>query len=273
MSLLRRTEALLRRHLISPNKLLGQNFMIEPLVFDKLTKCVSLNREDVVLDIGAGLGFLTRFLAGRCARVLTIEKDKRLFEVLHEQLDDLSNVEVIEGDLFREQIPAFNKIVSIPPYHISSQLLCWLFNKKLDCAVLVFQKEFANRLVATVGTEDYGWLSVLAYYYTESELLDEIPKSLFYPQPNVESIIVRLTPKQAKPCTVTNEALFAKLLKSLFAERNKKVRNAILPFLRNAIPKTVTEAAKLADTLPFHDKRVRELAPEDLGVLTNALTD
>jgi 16S rRNA (adenine1518-N6/adenine1519-N6)-dimethyltransferase len=96
---------------------------------------------------------------------------------------------------------------------------------------------------------------------------------MFFPQPKVDSIIIRLTPKQTKPFTLKDEALFRKLLQSLFTQRNRKVRNAVLPFLKGICKKTAEEATKQADALPVHDKRVRELAPEDFGELANALSD
>ncbi|MDH5793789.1 MAG: methyltransferase, partial [Candidatus Bathyarchaeota archaeon] len=145
MSLLERTKFLLRKYRIFPNKLLGQNFMVESSILQSMVNYASLNQNDVILDIGAGLGFLTRFLSNKCKSVLAVESDAQLVKILREQLKDLPSVEIIEGDVLKARIPQFNKVVSIPPYHISSRLLLWLFSKNFDCAVLIFQKEFANR--------------------------------------------------------------------------------------------------------------------------------
>jgi len=226
-----------------------------------------------VLDIGAGLGFLTRFLADKCKAVLAVESDSRLVRVLREQLGDLPSVKVIEGDVLKVQIPQFNKVVSIPPYHISSSLLLWLFNKNFECAVLIFQKEFANRLVASVGSGDYGWLTVFAYYHVEVELLDEVLRWMFYPQPEVDSIFVRLKLKKPPPFRLKNEAVFKRLVQALFTQRNRKVRNAVLPFVKSTQVTNAENVVKLADSLPFHSKRVRELAPEDFGALANAFVN
>jgi 16S rRNA (adenine1518-N6/adenine1519-N6)-dimethyltransferase len=244
--------------------------MVEPSIFQLLAEYASLARSDVVLDIGAGFGFLTRFLAEKCERVLAVELDSSLVKVLQESLRHLPNVEVFEGNLFKIRIPQFTKIVSIPPYNISSALLKWLFDKDFVCAVLVFQKEFANRLVATVGSEDYGWLTVLAYYHFEVELFDEVPKWMFYPQPEVDSTILRLTPRTSPPFQVKNCVLFRRLVQMLFTQRNRKVRNAVQQFIRRRYA-SVKDAAKVANSLPFHNRRVRELAPEDFGELANAL--
>jgi 16S rRNA (adenine1518-N6/adenine1519-N6)-dimethyltransferase len=247
--------------------------MVEPSFFQSLCDYASLNKSDVTLDIGAGLGFLTRFLAERCKRVLAVEADKKLAGVLREQLEGLSNVEVIQGNVLKTDVPEFNKVVSIPPYQISSRLILWLFNRSFDCAVLIFQKEFANHLVASVGSEDYGWLTILCYHYAECELLDEVSKDMFLPQPEVDSIIVRLTKKRQLSFSLKDEQLFTRLVPSLFTQRNRKVRNAVLPFLKGILAKTAEEAAGIVEALPFRDKRVRELMPEDFGALANALAE
>ncbi len=233
----------------------------------------SLDENDVVLDIGAGLGFLTRFLSNRCGSVLAVESDVHLVKILCEELKDLPNVKVIEGDVLKARIPQFSKVVSIPPYNISSRLLLWLFAKNFECAVLIFQKEFVDRLVASVGSEDYGWLTVFAYYHVEVELLDDVPKWMFYPQPEVDSIIIRLKPWKVSPFKLKNEVLFRQLVRSLFTQRNRKVRNAILPFVKGMSAIVTENAVKLSEAFPFADKRVRELAPEDFGALANAFSD
>jgi 16S rRNA (adenine1518-N6/adenine1519-N6)-dimethyltransferase len=247
--------------------------MVDSSILQNMVDYASLNQNDVVLDIGAGLGFLTRFLANKCKGVLAVESDVHLVRILREQLKDLPSVKIIEGDVLKAYIPQFNKVVSIPPYNISSRLLLWLFSKNFVCAVLVFQKEFANRLAASIGSEDYGWLTVLTYYHVEVELLDDVPKRMFYPQPEVESIIVRLKPRKVSPFKLKNEIVFRQLVQSLFTERNRKVRNAILPFMKGVPAIAAEKTVKLTEAFPFGDKRVRELAPEDFGALANALSD
>jgi 16S rRNA (adenine1518-N6/adenine1519-N6)-dimethyltransferase len=247
--------------------------MIETSFFQTMDDYASLEQRDVALDIGAGLGFLTRFLASKCRNVLAVEADEGLVKILRERLEELSNVRIINGNILKTQIPSFNKIVSIPPYQISSRLLAWLLNRGFDRAVLIFQKEFAKRLVASVGSKDYGWLTILCYYHAECELLDCVPKSAFYPRPQVDSIIVRLMPRELPPFTLKNRMLFAELIPSLFTQRNRKVRNAALPFLKGILARSAEDAVKIADALPFCGKRVRELAPEDLGAIANALSD
>jgi 16S rRNA (adenine1518-N6/adenine1519-N6)-dimethyltransferase len=265
------TKRLLRERRIVPNRLLGQNFVIEDSIFPKLSDYASLDKADVVLDAGAGFGFLTRFLANNCKAVIAVEKDPHVAEVLREQLRGVANVTVVEGDVLKAAVPCFSKVVSIPPYQISSRLLLWLFDRGFDCAVLVFQKEFAGRLVATVGSEDYGWLTVATSHSAEVKLLDAVPKSMFYPPPEVDSVIVRLTPWKAAPFEVKDEAFFRRMVRWLFTQRNKKLRNALLPFIKSTLKMTKEDAEKVAGTFPFREKRVRELPPEAFGVLANAL--
>jgi len=265
------TKRLLRTFRIVPNRLLGQNFMVEPSIFPKLTEYASLSKADVVLDVGAGFGFLSRFLANKCKRVLAVEKDPRVVTVLHEQLRGVANVNVVEGDVLKISVPSFNKVVSIPPYQISSRLLLWLFDRGFDCAVFVLQKEFACRLVAAVGSEDYGWLSVIACHRAEVNLLDAVPKYMFYPQPVVNSVIVRLTPWNIAPFEVKDGAFFRQMVKWLFTQRNKKLGNALVPFIKKALKINKEDAEKVVGTIPFREKRVRELLPETFGDLANAL--
>jgi len=245
--------------------------MIEPSIFPKLSDYASLDKADVVLDAGAGFGFLTRFLANNCKAVIAVEKDPHVAEVLREQLRDIANVTVIEGDVLKAALPEFNKVISIPPYYLSSRLATWLFEREVECAVLILQREFVGRLVAAVGSEDYGWLTVVACHSVEVELLDAVPKSLFYPSPEVDSVIVRLTPWKVAPFEVKDAAFFRRMVRWLFTQRNKTLRNALVPFLKSTLKITKEDAEKVAGTFPFREKRVRELPPEAFGVLANAL--
>jgi len=273
MNLSEKTKFLLRKYRIFPNKFLGQNFMVEASILQNMVDYASLGSKDVALDVGAGLGFLTRFLANKCECALAVESDAKLVKVLREELKNLSNIKIIEGDVFKVHIPQFNKVVSIPPYNISSALLLWLFRQNLDCAVLIFQKEFADRLVASVGSGDYGWLTVVTYHHVEVEILDGVPRWMFCPQPEVDSVVIRLKPKKPPPFILKSETLFKQLTQSLFTHRNRKVRNAIVPFIGITCTANVKSAAKTIESLPFLDKRVRELAPEDFGVMANALVE
>ena len=242
--------------------------MVDETYLHSMAHYASLSREDVVLEIGAGFGVLTEVLYPLCGKVVAVEVDRRLVEVLKKKLAGLTNVVVIEGDVLEVTIPEFNKVVANPPFHISSPILFWLLERDFDLAVLTFQREFAERLVADVGGKHYGRLTVETYYRADVELLETVPKQVFLPPPDVEACIVRLKPRGSKPFNVKDERVFHGLVQTLFTQRNRKVRNAIVGFLRK-----IGEQASLADSLLFHDKRVRELAPEDFGAIADELSD
>ena len=267
------TKQLLRTFRIVPNRVLGQNFMVEPLLFSKLTEYAALKRSDVVLDAGAGFGFLTQFLADKCKVIIAVEKDPRVAMVLREQVKNCTNVTVVEGDVFKIELPAFNKVVAIPPYYLSSRLITWVLERKTERALLILQREFADKLVAPVGGKDYGWLTVVVFHEVQVELLDLVHKSMFYPQPKVDSIVVRLVPWKTAPFELKDTAFFKSMVRSVFTQRNRKLSNALAPFLKTTRKIAKEEARKIADGAPFAEKRVRELAPKDFGELENALKD
>jgi len=271
LNLRSQTIRILRQRHIYPKKRLGQNFIVDDLALRSMIAYADVDQSDVVLEVGAGLGFLTRLLSPRANKVVAVEIDPRLAVILRDQSSILPNVELVEGDVLTASIPHFDKVVSTPPYSISSPLLFWLLKKTFKVAVLAFQDEFARRLVAPVGSKDYSRLTVATYYRVDAELHDCIPRSSFYPAPDVDSIIVRLKPKP-QPFRVKDERVFFELVQTVFTQRNKKLRNAVIPFvLKSGISKERAQA--MADSLTFHDKRVRELAPEDFGALTDEILE
>lgn len=262
---------LLQKHRILPNKSMGQNFTVDASVYNRMLDYAALNRNDIVLDIGAGFGFLTREAARLCRKVFAVEADRKIAKVLRERLGDLSNVIVIQGNVLGMEMPHVDKVVSIPPYNISSKLLSWLLKHDFKCAVVVFQKEFAEKLLPRVGTREYNWLAVMAYYYAEIELLDVIPSAAFYPEPEVDSTIVRMDPKLKKPFVLSDERCFESLTRALFTNRNRKVRNAAASYLKKEHKMNAEKQKGTVSSIPFADRRVRELTPEDFGVLANEL--
>lgn len=270
MSLLQQTRRLLRHYNISPKKRLGQNFIINPELLPCLVAYAELNGNDRVLEVGAGLGFLTRMLAESCRKVIAVEIDHAVFNVLAKKLEDLNNVELVLGDVLKVSIPPFDKLVSIPPYQISSKLVFWLLEQPPERAVFVFQREFAERLVAEVGSKDYGRLTVLVYYKTEVELLEPVPKHMFYPQPKVDSVVALLKRRKTAPFKIQNEPAFTDLVQFLFTQRNRRLGKVLTPYLAcHGYEKQ--KVAHLLSSPVFRDKRVRELAPEDFGAIANAL--
>jgi 16S rRNA (adenine1518-N6/adenine1519-N6)-dimethyltransferase len=269
---LEETKHLLRAHRISPNKLMGQNFMIEPLLYPKLCTYAEISKADTVLDVGAGFGWLTCFLADKCKSVVAVEKDPYIAMILREQVKNLDNVTLVEGDVLKTTLPEFNKVVAIPPYYLSSHLVLWLLERKVDCAVMILQKEFANRLVASCGSEEYGWLTVVTNQGAAVELLESVSKVMFYPQPEVDSVIVSLKFWRTKPFEVKDQLFFIRMMKWLFTQRNKKLGKAIVPFIKSSYKLSKQNAEKLSLSLPSSDRRVRELSLNDFGALVNALS-
>jgi 16S rRNA (adenine1518-N6/adenine1519-N6)-dimethyltransferase len=269
---LEETKQLLRSFRIVPNKLLGQSFMIEPAIYPKLCEYAQLNQMDVVLDVGAGFGFLTRFLSDKCKAVVAVEKDPQVAMVLREQVKPYANVQVLEGDALKIQLPLFDKVVAIPPYYLSSRLVLWLFEQRIKCSMLILQREFAEKLLAPIGSDEYSWLSVVTFHEAKVELFDIVPKDLFFPQPEVDSIIIRFTCWETSPFTVKNRVFFFALVRWLFTQRNKKISNAILPFLKNTCKLSKEKAVELASQVPFGDRRPRELSPKEFGELADAVT-
>jgi 16S rRNA (adenine1518-N6/adenine1519-N6)-dimethyltransferase len=245
--------------------------MIDSSIFHKLSKYAAIKNHDVVLDGGAGLGFLTQFLAKRCKNVVAVEKDKKIVEVLNYQLRDFSNVTIIEGDLLKALLPDFNKVVSIPPYYLSSRLIPWLFLQQIDCAVLILQRAFAERLSARVDSESYCWLSVITQYNSNVDLLDKVISEKFYPKPEIDSLIVRISPKISPQFKVNRPKLFTLLVKQLFTNRNKKLFNSIYPFLKSKYKFSKIDTENFLSIFSFREKRVRKLTTKDFGDLINAL--
>ena len=264
----RHVKELLRSYGLKPRRRLGQHFLLDTGLMERLADHAELCSADTVLDIGAGLGFLTEVLARRSGRVLAVELDRGLVRLLRDRLASWPNVEVIEGDVLKVSLPRFNKAVSAPPYHIISKLIFWLLNRQeLELAVLVVQEELARRLVAEPGTDDYGRLTITASYRADVELLEPVSKDRFWPQPDVDSMAVKLV-RRPPPFKVENEALFLALVRGLFAHRNKLVRRALRLAL-TALGMDEQEARALAANSPHADRRVRGLLPEEVAEITN----
>ncbi|MCK7471523.1 MAG: hypothetical protein MZU95_12685 [Desulfomicrobium escambiense] len=143
----------------------------------------------------------------------------------------------------------------------------------MDCAVLIVRKEFADRLTAKVGSEGYSWLTVTVFQKAQVDLLDLVPKGMFYPMPDVDSIIMRIKPWKAQPFAVKDEGFFCGMVKWLFTERNKKIVNAAEPFIKSTLKISKQDYQKIMRASPFREMRPRELAPENFGALANAFTN
>lgn len=202
----------------------GQHFLVDGRVIDRIIQYAQLKKSDTVLEIGAGYGNLTERLAEKAGKVIAVELDASLASFLKNRFP---NVEVVLGDALKVDFPAFNKVVSNLPYVISSGVTFKLFKYKFDYGILMYQYEFARRLIARPNSEDYGRLSVAAQYYADIEFLESVPSSAFRPRPEVRSAIVRIIPRPP-PYRVKNEEFFMRFLTAVFSQRRKKLRNAII---------------------------------------------
>jgi 16S rRNA (adenine1518-N6/adenine1519-N6)-dimethyltransferase len=246
----------------------GQHFLRDERVLQRIVEYAQVGEKDIVLEIGAGTGNLTRALASKAKQVYAIELDKKLASNLREQFTG-TNVEVIEGNALKLKFPDFNKVVANPPYYISSDLTFKLLHHKFELGVLMYQKEFAERMAASPGSESYGRLSVTAQHYAEIEILEIVPKSAFHPAPEVDSAIVRL--KLRKPSyEVKDEEFFFKLVTACFTQRRKKIKNAIL---KSAIALGLNCSA-LEEALrksSYWNQRAEELSAAEFALLSNEL--
>ena len=262
------TRELLRQYGVRPQRRAGQRFLIDDAIARREVGYADIGEGDVVLEIGAGLGMLTQYLAQNAGKVIAIERDPRLADVLAARLP--SNVQLVQGDALKIPLPAFDVVVSNLPYQISSPITFRLLNHRFKRGVLMYQREFAQRMVSPPGSSSYGRLSVELYYKADCRLLETVPKAAFYPPPRVESAIVRVVPRTKPPFPVADEPLFHTVVRALFSHRRKCARNALLAS-RSLFACDKTEAKRVIDKLPYGDKRAGELAPSEFGEITDAL--
>lgn len=267
MSLLGKVRLLLHKYDIRPKKRLGQNFCIDDDVLRRLIGYSSLCEDDIVLEVGAGLGFLTKLLSETAKHVIAVEVDPHLVMALRDELEDRENVELIEGDVLKTKLPEFNKVVANPPYSISSSLIFKLLKRNFESAVLTLQRDLAERLVAREGSRDYGRLTVMTHYKADTEILEYLPKKTFYPPPDVESAIVRIKPCE-KAFEILDEEIFSDVVRGLFTQRRRKTKNALLSFVRAKGHKK-KEARALIEGLPYLEVRVYTLPPESFVDISN----
>ncbi len=249
---------------LRPNKRLGQNYLVDKDIANRQVQYANIGRSDTVLEIGPGLGTLTRILSERAKRVIAIEMDPTAVEYLRREVE---NVEIVQGDVLEIDLPAFDKVVSNLPYNISSPATFRLLEEKFQDGILMYQKEFAQRLVATKGSSEYSRLTVNAYCKARCELLEIVPKSAFYPEPKVDSSIVRMVPRPP-PFQVTDKEHFQRLVKALFNHRRKQIGNSLMLEWRH-LSDSEDLMKRIVKDLAYSHKRVEEMSPEEIGELSN----
>ena len=224
--MLSETLKILNKQGIKLDKRKGQNYLIDNKVLLQIIQSAELSINDTVLEIGAGIGTLTIPLAKNAGKVIAIEQDRKIAAILIKRLDKLniSNVDVIVGDATKINFPKFNKVVSNLPYKISSPITFKILENKFDSAILMYQLEFAERMIAKSGDSNYSRLSVMMHFYAEVEMLFNVSKDAFFPKPKISSAVIKLTPKNK----VEFNELFLNVTRALFQHKRKKVRNALM---------------------------------------------
>lgn len=227
-------KVLLRTHGLRLTKRLGQHHLIDASVIQRIVQACDVTTQETVVELGAGLGALTEPLAARAARVIAIEIDRRVCEQLSQRLAHQSRVNVVCADLLQLLWPQAEPVVVVGaiPYHITSPILVRLCEQRqfIQRAILVIQREVAQRLCATPGTKAYGRLSVLGQYGWRITPLFTVPRSAFFPQPEVDSTCVRFVPHAAAPIRVVEEPFFFEIVKAAFAHRRKTLLNCLSDF-------------------------------------------
>jgi 16S rRNA (adenine1518-N6/adenine1519-N6)-dimethyltransferase len=245
------------------SKHLGQHFLINQSVSNREIEYAQIRSDDIVLEIGPGKGVLTRLLAQKAQQVIAIELDKNLVSYLKGLVPD--NVMIVHADAAKvdfNSLPSFSKIVSNLPYQISSPITFKLLDLNFERAVLIYQKEFANRMVAPAGESAYSRLSVGVYYKALCSIREVIPPGCFFPPPLVDSAMVELIPRKEPPFYVKNERFFFEVTRLLFNHRRKKVKTVLTK--QFGVP---------SDSVVFGDKRVEVLTPEQIAEISDSIFD
>ncbi len=269
----------LGRHGFQFSKSLGQNFLTEQWVPERIAAACGADENSGVVEIGPGMGCLTAELAKTAQRVVAVELDRALFPVLAETLADCPNVEVVHGDVLKTDLAALvqQKLDGLPahacanlPYYITTPAISAL----LDCrafrsVTIMVQREVARRVCAQAGTSDYSAFSIYVQYHAQAEILFDVPADCFVPRPKVDSAVLRLLPRDKPAVEVADEKLFFAIVRAAFNQRRKVLSNAATPAFGGRLDKSAVAALITSCGL---DERVRgeRLTLQDFANLTNA---
>lgn len=277
-----RTKDIIRKHGFSFKKSLGQNFLIDMNILRRIVDAAELDDVTGALEIGPGIGALTEQLAKRARTVTAIEIDQRLLPILGEVLEPYEHVHIVHGDvlkvdlheLFREQFQGVERVsvVANLPYYVTTPIMMKLLEERLPLKniVVMIQKEVAERMAAKPGGKDYGSLSVAVQYFAEPELVCTVPHTVFIPQPNVESAVIRLKVRQSPPVHVEDEVLLFDVVQASFAQRRKTIWNNLKArYASRCGVDRLTEALAAAHIAP--NRRGETLSIEEFAALSDAI--
>ena len=268
---------LLARHGLSPKKSLGQNFLVDPRVQERIVAAATVTAADVVVEIGAGLGALTARLLPRAGKLIAVERDARLAAILRTELGAAPNLEIVEGDALELDFVAAARATGRPlvvvgnlPYVVTSPVIFATLaaaagGKVVDRAIFMVQKEFAQRMLSPPGSRDYGRLSVMVQHAAEAEILFHVGAGAFLPPPAVTSTVVRLRPRARPLGEVGDASLFERVVREAFGTRRKMLRRALEPAFGASRALAALSAAGIAPT-----RRAEELSVADFARLAQA---
>ncbi len=251
------TISVLQQHDFHFQKKYGQNFLIDPHVLDKIVDAAMITKDDFVLEIGPGIGTLTQYLCDRAGHVLAVEIDADLIPILKETLAEYDNVDVLQGDIMKQDLTGLVedysqgrpvKVVANLPYYITTPIIMALFEQHMPLAsvTVMVQKEVAYRMQALPGTKEYGALSLAVQYYAKPTIEAYVPPNCFIPRPKVGSAVIRLDCLNRTPVEVTDEKLMFRLIRASFNQRRKTLQNGIagsseLDFTKEQVAKALEQ--------------------------------
>ncbi len=238
LGIAKNTIEIIQKYGFAFQKRFGQNFLVDTHVLERIIRAAGLTKEDMVLEIGPGIGTMTQYLAENAGRVVAVEIDSNLIPILKETLQAYDNVTVLNEDILKVDIRAlaeeYNggrpiKVVANLPYYITTPIIMGLFESQvpIDNITVMVQKEVAERMQAGPGTKDYGALSLAVQYYAEPYIVANVPPNCFIPRPNVGSAVIRLTRHQEMPVKVRDEKLMFSLIRASFNQRRKTLQNGL----------------------------------------------
>ena len=275
----RATKEVVNKHNFKFSKSLGQNFLIDDNVIDRILEGARLSETDRIIEVGPGIGTLTREMGKVAENVVAIEIDKTLIPILKETLADLDNVEVVNEDILKVDVQGLIKeklnggpvkLVANLPYYITTPIVMKFLEEDIPVTdiVVMVQKEVADRMNAKPSTKDYGALSVAVQYYCDTEIVAKAPRHMFVPQPNVDSIVIGLHVRDEKKYVVDNEDIFFKTVKASFGQRRKTLLNSLggLGFLSKDEIREALQAANIDEK-----RRGETLSIDEFANLSNEI--
>jgi len=261
----------LRKMNLTPSKYRGQNFLIDINIIQYQIEQARIEKNDTILEIGGGIGNLSKCLAEDAKKLFIIETDRRMVNFLQDFMSSFSNTEILHGDAVKLEFPKFTKCISNLPYQISSPITFKLLEYDFKLAVLMYQKEFAQRFFASPGTKDYSRISVMMNLKANCSYLKTVKPTSFFPPPKVFSSIVAVTKKENTKNI--NQEDFSRLVTLLFTQKKKTVRNVFVNLNKRMSKQNKQIEQDILESLPHLEKRIFNLSINELVEMYKYLKD